>query len=537
MAFQLSPGINVSEIDLTTVVPAVSTTTGAIAGVFAWGPVNEPVLVSSEVDLVKRFGKPTANSTWKNTETFFTAADFLAYGNSLYVVRVSSGNTADPTGVGSTAANIGFKAKHPGSIGNSLRIIATDKNQYANANNTLKSVVTGVPSTNSAHVVVVDIDGKFSGVANSVIEVFEDVSLVSGAKKEDGTNNYITDVINTYSNYIKLELAGVPNANTSYLVNTQFVEDFANGTDDLDEDDIAIGTLKTGYDYFANPEEIDVSLIMQGVARGTNDVELAQYITQIAEARMDAMAFISPASGDVVGVTASAALTNVSNFAKALAELKTSSYAVVDSGYKYRYDRYNDKYVYTPLNGDIAGLCARTDNTRDPWFSPAGYNRGGIKNIIKLAYNPGKADRDALYKLSVNPVVTQTGQGTVLFGDKTFMSKPSAFDRINVRRLFIVLEKAISRASKSTLFEFNDEFTRAQFKNLVEPFLRDVQGRSGIYDYRVVCDETNNTPEIIDRNEFVGDIYIKPARAINFIQLNFVAVRTGVEFNEIIGQR
>jgi phage tail sheath protein FI len=208
----------------------------------------------------------------------------------------------------------------------------------------------------------------------------------------------------------------------------------------------------------------------------------------------------------------------------------------MDSGWKYQYDKYNDVYRYVPLNGDIAGLCVRTDDTRDPWFSPAGYNRGVIKNVIKLPYNPDKADRDILYKNKVNPVITQPGQGTLLFGDKTLLAKPSAFDRINVRRLFIVLEKAIATAAKYTLFEFNDEFTRAQFRNMVEPFLRDVQGRRGIFDFRVVCDETNNTGEVIDSNRFVGDIYIKPARAINFIQLNFVAVRTGVEFSEVVGK-
>jgi phage tail sheath protein FI len=189
-----------------------------------------------------------------------------------------------------------------------------------------------------------------------------------------------------------------------------------------------------------------------------------------------------------------------------------------------------------PLNGDIAGLCVRTDAQRDPWFSPAGFNRGQIKNVVKLAYNPKQAERDLLYKNGINPVATFPGQGTVLYGDKTALAKPSAFDRINVRRLFIVLEKAISTAAKSSLFELNDEFTRAQFVSLVEPFLRDVQGRRGIYDYRVICDSTNNTGEVIDRNEFVGDIYVKPAKSINFIQLNFVAVRTGVAFDEIVGK-
>jgi len=208
----------------------------------------------------------------------------------------------------------------------------------------------------------------------------------------------------------------------------------------------------------------------------------------------------------------------------------------MDSGYKYQYDKYNDVYRYVPFNGDVAGLAVRTDDTRDPWFSPAGYNRGIIKNIVKLPYNPRQADRDVLYKSDINPIVNFPGQGTILFGDKTLLGKPSAFDRINVRRLFIVLEKAIATAAKFSLFELNDEFTRAQFKNLVEPFLRDVQGRRGIYDFAVICDGTNNTGEVIDRNEFIADIYIKPAKSINFIQLNFVAVRTGVEFSEIIGK-
>ncbi|MCP4124975.1 MAG: hypothetical protein GY751_24805, partial [Bacteroidetes bacterium] len=199
-------------------------------------------------------------------------------------------------------------------------------------------------------------------------------------------------------------------------------------------------------------------------------------------------------------------------------------------------DKYNDKYRWVPLNGDIAGLCARTDNNRDAWWSPAGYNRGQVKSVVKLAYNPQKAHRDALYQKQINPVVTFPGQGTILFGDKTQQTRPSAFDRLNVRRLFIVLEKAIATAAKFSLFEFNDEFTRAQFRNMVEPFLRDVQGRRGITDFKVVCDDTNNTGSVIDRNEFVGDIYIKPSRSINFIQLNFIAVSTGVDFSEVVGK-
>jgi len=243
--------------------------------------------------------------------------------------------------------------------------------------------------------------------------------------------------------------------------------------------------------------------------------------------------FLSPAKSDVVD-NKGQEVTDITTTKNALQ--LSSSYAVFDSGWKYQYDKYNDVFRWVPLNADIAGLCARTDQTNDPWFSPAGFNRGNIKNVVKLAFNPDKADRDDLYKIGVNPVVTFPGQGTILYGDKTLLSKPSAFDRINVRRLFIVLEKAIATASKFSLFELNDEFTRAQFIGLVEPYLRDVQGRRGIIDFKVVCDETNNTPQVIDSNSFVGDIYIKPARSINFIQLNFVAVRTGVEFSEIVGQ-
>ena len=265
----------------------------------------------------------------------------------------------------------------------------------------------------------------------------------------------------------------------------------------------------------------------------TTGITIPNYLIAIAETRKDCIVFVSPPKANVVYATAGAEVTNITTTA---ATYTKSSFAVMDTGWKYQFDKYNDVYRWVPLNGDIAGLCARTDNERDPWFSPAGLNRGVIKNVVKLAWNPTKAERDTLYKAGVNPVVTFPGEGTILYGDKTLLNRPSAFDRINVRRLFIVLEKSIAKAARSSLFEFNDEFTRASFINLVEPFLRDVQGRRGIYDFRVVCDTTNNTGEIIDQNQFVGDIYIKPARSINFIQLNFVAVRTGVAFEEIVGK-
>ena len=297
---------------------------------------------------------------------------------------------------------------------------------------------------------------------------------------------------------------------------------------DASETAISFGAIAAAYDKFVSVENIDISLVISGKG-GT---QLANYlIDNVAEVRKDCVVFISPERSDVVNATNAA--QNVVDFRNSI---RSSSYAMLDSGYKYQYDKYNDIYRYIPLNADIAGLCVRTDAVRDPWFSPAGVNRGSIRNVVKLPFNPNRAERDLLYKNGVNPVITQQGIGTILFGDKTLLSTPSAFDRINVRRLFITLQKTITRASNALLFEFNDEFTRAQFRNLVEPFLRDVQGRRGITDFKVVCDETNNTPQVVDTNRFVGDIYIKPARAINFIRLNFVAVRTGVEFTEIVGQ-
>ena len=315
------------------------------------------------------------------------------------------------------------------------------------------------------------------------------------------------------------------------------MKSFVGGRDGLTESDGNVSALAAAYDLFADASSVDVSLILAGkTAGGTNGEQLANYlIDNIADNRKDCVVFVSPDRSDVVGATGVDG-QQASNIVTFRQSVRNSSYAFIDSGYKYQYDKYNDIYRYIPLNGDIAGLTARSDNLRDPWFSPAGYNRGQIKNLVKLAYSPSKTDQDLLYKNDVNPVITQPGKGTILFGDKTALGKSSAFNRINVRRLFIVLEKTIANAADSTLFEFNDEFTRAQFRNLVEPFLRDVQGRRGIYDFRVVCDETNNTAEVIDSNRFVGDIYIKPAKSINFIQLNFVAVRSGVEFTEVVGQ-
>jgi hypothetical protein len=390
-------------------------------------------------------------------------------------------------------------------------------------------------------VVVVDEDGLISGTPGQVLEIYQNLSRATDAKKDDGTTNYYKTAINDFSRWVWAtnDRAGAASNTLSTVANstntTTYTKSFVRGADGATEGTVSMATLASAYDLFADASTVDVSLLLQGKAVGTNDVQLANYlIDNIAEVRKDCVVFVSPAYSDVVGINVeNQQAQNVVDFRNLL---HNTSYAFLDSGYKYQYDKYADVYRYIPLNGDIAGLTARSDNLRDPWFSPAGFSRGQIKNLIKLAFSPGKTERDLLYKNDVNPIVTFPGQGTILFGDKTLLGRTSAFDRINVRRLFIVLEKAIATASNSTLFEFNDEFTRSQFVNLVEPFLRDVQGRRGIFDFRVICDETNNTAEVIDSNRFVGDIYIKPAKSINFIQLNFVAVRSGVEFTEIAGQ-
>ena len=398
------------------------------------------------------------------------------------------------------------------------------------------------------HVVVLDDGGAFTGTPGTVLEVYKGLSRATDAKNVDNTVNYYKDVINQESNYVwwANDRGTAPSANSLNVAsatsqspgNIQLVL----GADGLNEADATLGILGAGYDLFKSAEDIDISLVLQGKPVGGSTViggrtvqnfQLANYIIEnICETRKDCVALVSPDRSLVLNNVGSETL-DLKSWRGAVT---SSSYAVLDSGWKYQYDRYNDVYRWVPLNGDIAGICVRTDNTNDAWWSPAGFNRGQIKNLIKLAWNPNKSERDVLYSNGINPVVTFPGQGTILFGDKTLQAKPSAFDRINVRRLFIVLEKAISTAAKYQLFEFNDAFTRAQFRNLVTPYLRTIQGRRGITDFYVVCDDTNNTQQIIDSNQFVGDIYIKPARSINFIQLNFVAVPSGVQFSEVIGK-
>ena len=400
------------------------------------------------------------------------------------------------------------------------------------------------------HIVVYDTTGDITGydydvagqATNAVIERWGNVSKNPVAKNAQGGGNYYVDLIFRGSEYIYWgdHLAAGTNWGTGTTtvytaVNTVDIATLTGGTDDYA---VSNGELKIAYDVFADTETIDINLVLSGPSSGVANTAAGMdthgtMITDLCELRKDCVGFISPYRAATVGVSSS--ITQTANVLSGFDLLPSSSYIVYDSGYKYMYDKYNDTYRYVPMNGDTAGLCANTDKVADPWYSPAGYNRGNVRGAIKLSYNPKNSERDQLYRSRVNPVTNFPGQGVILFGDKTALSKPSAFDRINVRRLFLVLEKAIATASKYQLFEFNDEFTRAQFRNMVEPFLRDVQGRRGIFDFKVVCDSSNNTGEVIDRNEFIGDIYIKPARSINFITLNFIAVRTGVAFSEVGG--
>jgi len=391
-------------------------------------------------------------------------------------------------------------------------------------------------SNDEIHVVVVDEDGGITGTAGEVLEVYDSVSVAGDAKTPQGDSNYYKDVIYNRSQYIYWTAHestgaagnwGDPALGVTFTAVSALNDASLSGG--ADGSAASVAELKTAYERYQDADTVDVNLIIAGKGDATH---IDNLIT-VAENRKDAIVFASPERTDVVGITSSTTqTTNVKSFFDGI---RSSSYVVFDSGYKYTYDKYNDVFRYVPLNGDIAGLAARTDLIADSWFSPAGFNRGVIRGAVKLAYNPSKTQRDELYRARINPVVTLPGQGTVLFGDKTGLSTPSAFDRINVRRLFITLEKAISTASKFQLFEFNDEFTRAQFRNIVEPFLRDVQGRRGVTDFLVVCDASNNTADVVDRNEFRADIFVKPNRSINFIQLQFVATRTGVAFEEVVG--
>jgi len=568
MAFQLSPGVAISEVDLTTIVPSVSTTAGAYAGYFRWGPVNKITLISDEIILAQRFGTPDSNSA----VSFFTAANFLSYGNNLNIVR-TVGQSANNAAVASTI-NLQIKnpdtfqytflnqnnnnvygpviARYPGAMGNSLQVSIADSNNYSgwaysgyfsSAPSTSVFTSTAGGANDEIHMIVIDAGGAFTGTKGTVLETFPFMSKASDAAL-NGKSNFWKQVLFDQSRYVyAMDPPNYATTNTTWnrpALNNNFANlptpytvQFVIGNDDLG----TTANTVAGFAEFQNKEAVNVDLVMTG----DGNVTVQQYvidnisgvdINPAVGSRRDCVTFVSPPITAVVN-NPGGEMNLISTWLTSLS--RSSSYAVADSGWKYQFDRYNNVYRWIPLNGDTAGLCVYTDSIRDPWFSPAGLNRGSIKNAIKLAWNPNKTYRDTLYSLGINPVISIPGSGTVLFGDKTLQSKPSAFDRINVRRLFITLEKAIAKAAQYSMFEFNDEFTRAQFVSIVNPFLRDIQGRRGITAFKVVCDTTNNTPQVIDSNQFVGDIYVKPARSINFIQLNFVAVATGVNFATVVG--
>ena len=557
MAFQVSPGVSIKEIDATNVVPVTSSSVGGFAGAFNWGPAEQAVLVSSENELAEKFGTPNES----NYNHFLVAASFLKYGNALQVVRasgtgqVNAGVTAglliknDSDYLTKTSVQLAaageFIARHPGALGNSLRVsIVSNATSFGVASAAIQAELNGAPGTSAyaakygstgdeLHIIVEDQDGLISGTKGTILEVFQYLSQASDAKKEDGTSIYYKDVINNQSEYVYwgehnsnlTEAGSAATGDVTYAtVDTVIELVLANGADITS---VSTGNLQTAFDVLKDKATIDISLLF-GAPDADGSKLMAEYLIDIAAERKDCLAFVSPPVEDSISGGASTVATYA-------AAIKSSSYGVLDSSAVYVYDKYSDVYRYIGAAGHIAGLCAQTDNTADAWFSPAGQNRGVLKGVVKLAYNPQQAERDTLYKARVNPLVSFPGQGTILFGDKTLLNRPSAFDRINVRRLFLALEKSISASAEAQLFEFNDEFTRAQFKNLVEPFLRDVKGRRGLTDFRVVCDETNNTSQVIDSNKFVADIFVKPTRSINFIQLNFVATRSGAEFTEIAG--
>ena len=561
-----SPAITVREIDLTGVVPNVQTSTGAFVGNFNWGPVEEATLVPNEANLVEQFGAPDS----ANTIDFHSAAYFLRYASSLQLVRaiddsaknsydsranatatVKNRDNWDDQQAARDSDNHTFIAKWPGELGNSLLISyvndsAFDGWTYENsfdAEPGTSSYASARSATNDeVHLVVVDQDGKFTGTLGEVLETFPFVSLAKGAVSADGTSNYIVDRINNSSNYVWM--AGFGDSATAF---SAIAGSEADSGDDYSFSGVknislvngvnsgALGTsdFATGFDLFEDVDTIEVDmLIAPGMSSRANQTTVVNDLVTIAQTtRKDCIAVTSPARTDIVnnsGSEVTDTVTTANTFTK-------SSYLVVDNNYLKVYDKYNDQYIKIPAASSTAGIMANTDRVAGPFFSPAGPRRGQYLGITSLAYSPTKSQRDTLYKAGVNPIANIPGQGVLLFGDKTMLGRPSAFDRINVRRLFLAIERAIAIAARNVMFEFNDEFTRADFVNIVEPFLREIQGRRGITDFRVVCDETNNTAAVIDRNEFVCSIFIKPARSINYVTLNFVAVRTGVEFEEVVG--
>ncbi len=568
-----SPGITIKEFDLSGVVPAVTTSTGAIVGNFNWGPVEQPVLVGNEAELVSNFGSPTLSADDSSSINFLSTAMFLKYSSNLYVCRaVETGaynavDSATSTIIvknlddwntkksGIKSASINYVAKYPGAAGNSLKVSICGSgvlDDSAFENWAYKSNFDGVPGTSSyvsdrsadsalaldeVHVAVIDEDGLFSGQPGSVLETFGYVSLVTDAKTDDGSNNFVVDVINNRSSYIWC--ANTPFQDSSSAASWTRTQratsaDTVSLAGGAKGPALGLTGYELGFDTFEDVDTIQVDfLIAPGMATSTDQKTIIADLVGTAADRKDCVVVASPYRDGVVGVNNPTTITNnISTFAN---EVAASSYLILDNNYLKVYNKYSDKYEFIPAAAATAGIMAATDNVAAPWYSPAGTRRGQYFGVTSLAWNASKSQRDTLYKANVNPIVVLPGQGILLYGDKTKLGRNSAFSRINVRRLFLAIERAIKGAAQNVMFEFNDEFTRAEFVNIVEPFLREIKGRRGITDFRVVCDETNNTANIIDNNQFVASIFVKPARSINYVTLNFVAVRTGVDFEEVVG--
>ena len=412
-------------------------------------------------------------------------------------------------------------------------------------------------SYDEVHIAVIDTTGAVSGAANTILERKTFLSKISDAKSTEGASIYYKDIVNTESEYIFHgaaltglveptqggggeawgQAASALSSGDKFLLAAVNTSALTGGTDDYA---YTAGEVAAAYDLFADTEETEIDFLLMGgsMAQEADTLTKAQKVVAIAAARKDCVAFVSPHKYNQIGsggsaLSAADQRTNTINFFNSVT---SSSYAVLDSGYKYMYDRFNDKYRYVACNGDVAGLCVNVSETVADWISPAGLNRGGIRNVIKLAYNPNKADRDELYQNRINPIVSLSGSGVVLFGDKTALASPSAFDRINVRRLFLNIEKRVEGLAKGVLFEINDGVTRGGFLSTINSYLNDIVAQQGITDFLVICDETNNTADVIDRNEFVAELFIKPARSINYVTVTFTATRTGVSFSEVVGR-
>ena len=582
-----SPAVIVKEVDLTGGVPNVQTSTGCYSGKFMWGPADQRTLIANEEELTETFGAPNSS----HAIDYHDAAYFLRYSNALQMSRIidSDANNAVSTTGQTSAYAVGtytlptvknstnfdaqlgaldsdlhtFVGRFPGSLGNSLQVSIcppsvndsgfdawTYKSSFDAAPGTSTFAAANDATNDEVHVAVVDKNGEFTGTKGTVLETYPFMSVATnGINADDGGNIFVKDVINNRSQYVHMVdfdsnfrvggLAGtaINPGQAKDFVGTSAPEGAVDYNFDSGQDagTLSVSNYVSAFDLFEDKDVVEVDfLIAPGMSARVDQTTVVNDLIAIATSRKDCVVVSGPARTDIVNQTSDATITT--NVAATAATFTRSSYNIVGGNFLKVYDKYNDKFIEIPASSSLAGLMAETDRVAAPWFSPAGTRRGQLLGVTAVNYNPNKTRRDTLYKAGVNPIVNMPGQGIILFGDKTGLARPSAFDRINVRRLFLTLERAIERAAKNVLFEFNDEFTRAEFVNIIEPVLRDVKGRRGITDFRVVADETVNTAAVIDRNEFIANILIKPARSINFITLNFVAVRTGVSFEEIAGQ-